>query len=88
MYGFEMFEDMTHEIQEETLKVLYHVRVEQKVEREPAAKVTGTNKDDEGPKKPVQRKAKKIYPNAPCPCGSGRKYKNCHGRPGQPPLDL
>ena len=88
MYGFEMFEDMTHEIEEETLKVLYHVRVEQKVEREPAAKVTGTNKDDEGPKKPVQRKAKKIYPNAPCPCGSGRKYKNCHGRPGQPPLDL
>ncbi len=87
VFGFEMFEEMTNAIQEETLRVLYHVRLQQKVEREPAAKVTGTNKDDSGPKKPVQRKAKKIYPNAPCPCGSGKKYKNCHGRPGQPPLD-
>ena len=88
VFGFEMFEEMTDMIQEETLRVLYHVRLQQKVEREPAAKVTGTNKDDSGPKKPVMRKAKKIYPNAPCPCGSGQKYKNCHGRPGQPPLDL
>ena len=88
MYGFQMFEEMTDAIQEETLRVLYHVRLQEKVEREPAVKETGTNKDDEGPKKPVQRKAKKIYPNAPCPCGSGKKYKNCHGRPGQPPLDL
>ena len=81
MYGFEMFEDMTRNIQEETLKVLYHLRLQQKVERESAAKVTGTNKDDESlAKKPVQRKAKKIYPNDPCPCGSGKKYKNCHGR--------
>ncbi len=87
VYGFEMFEEMTDMIQEETLRVLYHVRLQQKVEREPAAKVTGTNKDDSGPKRPVQRKAKKIYPNAPCPCGSGKKYKNCHGRPGQPPLE-
>ena len=88
MYGFEMFEDMTRSIQEETLKVLYHLRLQQKVERESAAKVTGTNKDDESlAKKPVQRKAKKIYPNDLCPCGSGKKYKNCHGRPGSPPLD-
>ena len=87
MFGFEMFDEMTAAIQEETLRVLYHVRLQQKVEREPAAKVTGTNKDDSGPKKPVVRKAKKIYPNAPCPCGSGKKYKNCHGRPGQPPLE-
>ncbi len=89
MYGFQMFEEMTNMIQEETVRVLYHVRMQQKVEREPAAKVTGTNKDDSaGPKKPVQRKHKKIYPNDICPCGSGKKYKNCHGRPGQPPLDL
>ena len=87
MYGFEMFEEMTEMIQEETLRVLYHVRIQQKVEREPAAKVMGTNKDDTLQKKPVQRKAKKIYPNDPCPCGSGKKYKNCHGRPGQPPLE-
>ena len=61
MYGFEMFEEMTEMIQEETLRVLYHVRIQQKVEREPAAKVMGTNKDDTLQKKPVQRKAKKIY---------------------------
>ena len=76
MYGFEMFEEMTEMIQEETLRVLYHVRIQQKVEREPAAKVMGTNKDDT-----LQKK------NDPCPCGSGKKYKNCHGRPGQPPLE-
>ncbi len=87
MFGFEMFEEMTDQIQEETLRVLYHLRIQQKVEREPAAKVTGTNKDDTLAKKPVQRKQKKIYPNDPCPCGSGKKFKNCHGRPGQPPLD-
>ncbi|MDO5701856.1 MAG: SEC-C metal-binding domain-containing protein, partial [Lachnospiraceae bacterium] len=87
MYGFEMFEEMTEQIQDETLRVLYHLRIQQKVEREPAAKVMATNKDDSGPKKPVQRKAKKIYPNDMCPCGSGKKYKNCHGRPGSAPLD-
>ena len=87
MYGFQMFEEMTHQIQEETVRVLFHVRLQEKVEREPAAKVTGTNKDDDaGVKKPVTRKHRKIYPNDPCPCGSGKKYKNCHGRPGQPPL--
>ncbi len=88
MYGFEMFDEMTNMIQDETLRVLYNVRLQQKVEREPAAKVTATNKQDESlAKKPVQRKAKKIYPNDPCPCGSGKKYKACHGRPGSPPLD-
>ena len=88
MYGFEMFEEMTEQIQEETLRVLYHVRLQQKVEREPAAKVMGTNKDDTLAKKPVMRKAKKIYPNDMCPCGSGKKYKNCHGRPGAEPLKM
>ena len=88
MYGFEMFDEMTSMIQDETLRVLYHVRLQQKVEREPAAKVTATNKQDDSlAKKPVQRKTKKIYPNDPCPCGSGKKYKACHGRPGSPPLD-
>ena len=88
MYGFEMFEEMTEQIQEETLRVLYHVRLQQKVEREPAAKVMGTNKDDTLAKKPVMRKVKKIYPNDMCPCGSGKKYKNCHGRPGSEPLKM
>ncbi len=86
MLGYEMFEEMTNSIQEETLTVLYRVRLEQKIEREEQAKVTGTNKEEEGPKKPVQ-KVKKIYPNDLCPCGSGKKYKNCHGRPGSAPLD-
>ena len=64
-----------------TLRMLYHVHVEQKIEREQVAKVTGTNKDDSaGPKKPVQRKEIKVYPNDPCPCGSGKKYKQCCGR--------
>ena len=89
MYGFEMFDEMTSMIQDETLRVLYHVRLQQKVEREPAAKVTATNKQDDSlAKKPVQRKAKKIYPNDPCPCGSGKKYKACHGRAGAPPLEM
>ena len=68
-------------IQEDTVRMLYHVHVEQKIEREQVAKVTGTNKDDSaGPKKPVQRKEDKVYPNDPCPCGSGKKYKQCCGR--------
>ena len=62
------------------------MRIEQKIEREETAQVTSTNKDEEVAKKPVQRKHKKIYPNDPCPCGSGLKYKNCHGRKGAPPL--
>ena len=80
MYGFEMFQEMTDSIQEDTLRLLYHVRIEQKVEREEVAKVTGTNKDDSAVKKPVTRAAEKIYPNDPCPCGSGKKYKQCCGR--------
>ena len=60
--------------------MLMHLKVEQKVEREPAAKVTGTNRDDSVEKKPVVKKTQKIYPNDPCPCGSGKKFKQCHGR--------
>ena len=71
---------MTASIQEETIRILFHIRVEQKVEREPAAKVTGTNKDASAPSAPKKRVEQKIYPNDPCPCGSGKKYKQCHGR--------
>ncbi len=82
--GFDMFNEMTLNIMEEVVRVLLHIKVEQKVEREEVAKVTGTNKDDTSVKKPVQKAAQKIYPNDPCPCGSGKKFKNCHGRmPGQ-----
>jgi preprotein translocase subunit SecA len=88
MLAYDMFNEMTASIQEDTIRLLYHVRIEEKVEREQVAQVTGTNKDDESEKKPVQRKAKKIYPNDPCPCGSGLKYKQCHGRKGAPPLDI
>ena len=78
--GYEMFDDMTQNIREETVRVLLRVRVEQKVEREQVAKVTGTNKDDSAVKTPVKRENAKIYPNNPCPCGSGKKYKQCCGR--------
>ncbi|MGN1314868.1 MAG: preprotein translocase subunit SecA [Lachnospiraceae bacterium] len=80
MSGYEMFDNMTANIQEDTVKLLLHVRVEQKVEREQVAKVTGTNKDDSGPKTPMKREEAKVYPNDPCPCGSGKKYKQCCGR--------
>ena len=80
MQAYEMFDGMIASIQEATLRLLYHVRLEHKVEREQVAQVTGTNKDETGPKKPVQRAEKKVYPNDPCPCGSGKKYKNCHGQ--------
>ncbi len=80
MIGFDMFNAMTGAIQEDTLKVIYHVKVEQKVEREEVAKVTGTNKDDTVVRGPKKRAEAKIYPNDPCPCGSGKKYKQCHGR--------
>ena len=80
--GFDMFNEMNRNIMEETVRVLFHVKVEQKVEREEVAKVTGTNKDDTSVKEPKRRTDKKIYPNDPCPCGSGKKYKNCHGRKG------
>ena len=80
MQAYEMFDSMIASIQEATLRLLYHVRLEHKVEREQVAQVTGTNKDETGPKKPVQRAEKKVYPNDPCPCGSGKKYKQCCGR--------
>ena len=80
LQAYEMFDSMIAAIQETTLRLLYHVRLEQKVEREQVAQVTGTNKDDSGPKKPVQKTEKKVYPNDPCPCGSGKKYKQCCGR--------
>ena len=80
MAAYEMFDGMINSIQQDTLRLLYHVRVEQKAEREQVAQVTGTNKDETGPKKPVQRAEKKVYPNDPCPCGSGKKYKQCCGR--------
>ena len=75
MAGFDMFDEMTANIQEDTIRLLYHVKIEQKVEREQVAKVTGTNKDDSAPAEPKKRAAAKIYPNDPCPCGSGKKYK-------------
>ncbi len=78
--GFEMFDAMTAAIAEDTLRMLFHVKVEQKVEREQVAKVTGTNKDESLAAAPKKREAKKVYPNDPCPCGSGKKYKQCCGR--------
>ena len=86
MIGFDMFDEMTSNIQEETMRIMYHIRIEQTPEREECAKPMTINKEEEGPKKPVQRKKAIIYPNDPCPCGSGKKYKNCHGRPGSAPL--
>ena len=78
--GYEMFDSMTENIREDTVKLLFHVRVEQKVEREQVAQVTGTNKDDSLAKAPKKRAEAKVYPNDPCPCGSGKKYKQCCGR--------
>jgi preprotein translocase subunit SecA len=78
--GYEMFDEMTKNIKEDTVRLLFHVHIEEKVEREQVAKVTGTNKDDTVAKAPVKRVEAKVYPNDPCPCGSGKKYKNCHGR--------
>ncbi len=78
--GYEMFSAMTASIQEETVRILMHVRVEEKAEREQVAKVTGTNKDTSLANAPKKRESAKIYPNDPCPCGSGKKYKQCCGR--------
>ena len=80
MSGYDMFESMAAAIREDTVRILLHMRVEQKVEREPAAKVTGTNKDSSAVQAPKRREVKKIYPNDPCPCGSGKKFKQCCGR--------
>ncbi len=80
MVGFDLFDEMTDSIAKNTIRMLFHIRVEQKVEREQVAKVTGTNKDDSLVRAPKKREEKKIYPNDPCPCGSGKKYKQCCGR--------
>ncbi len=80
MAGFDMFDSMTEAIQEDTIRLLFHVKIEQKVEREQVAKVTGTNKDDTSKAAPKKRESTKVYPNDPCPCGSGKKYKQCCGR--------
>ena len=80
MAGFDMFDDMIAAIQEDTVRLLFHVQVEQKVEREQVAKATGTNKDDSAKQGPKKRAEAKVYPNDPCPCGSGKKYKQCCGR--------
>ncbi|MBE5888127.1 MAG: preprotein translocase subunit SecA [Lachnospiraceae bacterium] len=80
MSGFDMFDEMTAAIQEDTIRLLFHMKVEQKVEREQVAKVTGTNKDDSAKAAPKKRADAKVYPNDPCPCGSGKKYKQCCGR--------
>ena len=80
MLGYDMFDEMTKAIAADTIRALFHVRIEQKVEREQVAKVTGTNKDDTAVRGPKKRAEKKVYPNDPCPCGSGKKYKQCCGR--------
>ena len=80
MAGYDMFDDMIANIQEDTVRLLFHVRIEQKVEREQVAKVTGTNRDESTQRGPKKREAAKVYPNDPCPCGSGKKYKQCCGR--------
>ena len=80
MLGYDMFGAMTNAIAEDTVRLLLHIKVEQKVEREQVAKVTGTNKDDSVAHAPKKREEKKVYPNDPCPCGSGKKYKQCCGR--------
>ena len=78
--GYEMFQEMMRSIQEETVRVLYQIKLEQKVEREQVAKPLATNRDEAAVRAPKMREGRKIYPNDPCPCGSGKKYKNCHGQ--------
>ncbi len=82
MQSYDMLDQMNEAIRQEVVMILYRVRIEKKVEREEVAKVTGTNKDDSASRGPMKRTQKKIYPNDPCPCGSGKKYKNCHMRQG------
>ena len=79
MAGYDMFDAMTQNIKEETVRMLLHMQIEHKIEREQQAKITGTNKDDSASRGPV-KKGEKVYPNDPCPCGSGLKYKQCCGR--------
>ena len=78
--GYDMFEEMTKNIRHDTVGALMHVQIEQKVERKQVARATGTNKDELVERGPYRRKEAKIGRNAPCPCGSGKKYKNCCGR--------
>lgn len=80
MMGYDMFGEMTNSIAETTIRTLFHIRIEQKAEREQVAQATGTNKDDSASHTPKKREEKKVYPNDPCPCGSGKKYKQCCGR--------
>ena len=80
MMGYDMFGEMTAAIAKDTVRLLFNVRIEQKEEREQVAKVTGTNKDESAAHTPMKREEKKVYPNDPCPCGSGKKYKQCCGR--------
>lgn len=81
--GYDMFDEMTKSIKEDTIRLLFHVHLEERVEREQVAQVTGTNRDESAKKKPtVKTEVAKVRPNDPCPCGSGKKYKACHGRPG------
>ena len=83
MAAYDMFNEMTESIRHDTIRLLYHIRIQEKVEREEVAQVTGTNKDDSAMKKPVKNSEKKVYPNDPCPCGSGKKYKQCCMRKGK-----
>ena len=80
MASYDMLDAMNDAIRTETVQMLYRVRIEKKVEREEVAKVTGTNKDESATKGPKRRASEKVYPNDPCPCGSGLKYKQCCGR--------
>ncbi|HJE99104.1 MAG TPA: preprotein translocase subunit SecA, partial [Sellimonas intestinalis] len=80
MLGYDMFGEMTKAIEADTIRVLFHIKMEQKVEREQVVKVTGTNKDNSAVHAPKVRTEKKVYPNDPCPCGSGLKYKQCCGK--------
>ena len=80
MFGYDMFGEMTDAIGADTVRLLFHIRIEQKVEREQVAKVTGTNKDESSVRAQKKSEDKKVYPNDPCPCGSGKKYKQCCGR--------
>ncbi|WP_058486291.1 preprotein translocase subunit SecA [Defluviitalea phaphyphila] len=79
--GYDMFEEMSENIQEETIRALYHVRIAYKPERERVAEPTSTNRGEENKARtPYRRKTEKIGRNDPCPCGSGKKYKHCCGR--------
>ena len=83
MIGFDMFNEMQQGIIEDTIRLMFHIKVEQKVEREEVAKPMATNRDESAVRKPKHRENEKVYPNDPCPCGSGKKYKNCCGRKGK-----